>query len=217
MRYAPTIFPFNIKKIYANPPMRIRKLFKFENAHIVRNCSSDRCKYSIHGHSYQIELILEADRLDHGQMVYDFGLLKTSIKDIIDSFDHAICFWDKDDPDYIKACKQFSQRWISLPVSPSAEQFSRVCFFWANEILKQTQMQNGESDVRVYSVIAHETATGYAQCFLEDVENVQMGELKLTDFEFSEQVKSEWHDPTMYEKLIKGEKFINPEVFLQVK
>ncbi|HCN16273.1 MAG TPA: 6-carboxytetrahydropterin synthase QueD, partial [Moraxellaceae bacterium] len=34
--------------------MRIRKLFKFENAHIVRNCSSDRCKYSIHGHSYQI-------------------------------------------------------------------------------------------------------------------------------------------------------------------
>ncbi|MDN5891534.1 MAG: 6-carboxytetrahydropterin synthase QueD, partial [Psychrobacter sp.] len=27
--------------------MRIRKLFKFENAHIVRNCSSERCKHSI--------------------------------------------------------------------------------------------------------------------------------------------------------------------------
>ena len=83
--------------------MRIRKLFKFENAHIVRNCSSERCKHSIHGHSYQIELILEAKRLDHGQMVYDFGLLKSSIKDIIDSFDHAICFWNKDDPEYITA------------------------------------------------------------------------------------------------------------------
>ena len=103
--------------------MRIRKLFKFENAHIVRNCSSERCKHSIHGHSYQIELILEAKRLDHGQMVYDFGLLKSSIKDIIDSFDHAICFWNKDDPEYIAACKKFSARWISLPVSPSAEQF----------------------------------------------------------------------------------------------
>ena len=79
--------------------MCIRKLFKFENAHIVRNCSSERCKHSIHGHSYQIELILEAKRLDHGQMVYDFGLLKSSIKDIIDSFDHAICFWNKDDPE----------------------------------------------------------------------------------------------------------------------
>jgi 6-pyruvoyltetrahydropterin/6-carboxytetrahydropterin synthase len=196
--------------------MRIRKLFKFENAHVVRNCSSDRCKFSIHGHSYQIELILEAHRLDHGQMVYDFGLLKSSIKDIIDSFDHAICFWDKDDPDYIAMCKQFSARWISLPVSPSAEQFSRVVFFWAREILKQTQMQNGETDVSVYSVIAHETATGYAQCFAEDVDNVQMGELRLGDFDFSDQVKAEWTDPLMYDKLIKGETFMNPSVELQV-
>lgn len=196
--------------------MRIRKLFKFENAHVVRNCSSDRCKFSIHGHSYQIELILEAHRLDHGQMVYDFGLLKSSIKDIIDSFDHAICFWDKDDHEYIAMCKQFSARWISLPVSPSAEQFSRVVFFWAREILKQTQMQNGETDVSVYSVIAHETATGYAQCFVEDVDNVQMGELRLGGFDFSEQVKAEWTDPLMYDKLIKGETFMNPSVELQV-
>lgn len=196
--------------------MRIRKLFKFENAHIVRNCSSERCKHSIHGHSYQIELILEATRLDHGQMVYDFGLLKSSIKDIIDSFDHAICFWNKDDPEYIDACKKFSARWISLPVSPSAEQFSRVIFFWAHEILKQTQMQNGEADVKVYSVIAHETATGYAQCFYDDVINEQMGALQLADFDFSEQVCREWHDPQLYDKLIKGERFINPSVSMQV-
>ncbi|WP_434353769.1 6-carboxytetrahydropterin synthase [Psychrobacter sp. HD31] len=197
--------------------MRIRKLFKFENAHIVRNCSSDRCKRSIHGHSYQVELILEAHRLDHGQMVYDFGLLKSSIKDLIDSFDHAICFWDKDDPKYIKMCKEFSARWISLPVSPSAEQFSRIIFFWADAILKQTQMQNGEADVKVYSVIAHETATGYAQCFADDVTNEQMGKLALADFTFSEQIKIEWSDSAMYDKLIAGEAFINPEVALQVK
>lgn len=196
--------------------MRIRKLFKFENAHIVRNCSSDRCKHSIHGHSYQIELILQAQRLDYGQMVYDFGLLKSSIKDMIDSFDHAICFWNQDDPNYIQACKNFSARWISLPVSPSAEQFSRIIFFWAREILKQTHMQNGETDVSVYSVIVHETATGYAQCFAEDVDNLQMGILSLTDFDFSEAVKSEWHDPTMYDKLLTGESFYNPEVTLQI-
>ncbi len=197
--------------------MRIRKLFKFENAHIVRNCSSDRCRRSIHGHSYQVELILEAHRLDHGQMVYDFGLLKSSIKDLIDSFDHAICFWDKDDPEYIAMCKQFSARWISLPVSPSAEQFSRIVFYWAQEILKQTAMQNGEADVSVYSVIVHETATGYAQCFYEDVINQQMGQLQLEDFAFSEQVKAEWADANMYDKLIKGDKFINPKVTLQIK
>ncbi len=78
-------------------------------------------------------------------------------------------------------------------------------------------MQNGETDVKVYSVIAHETATGYAQCFEEDVLNVQMGELKLEDFAFSEQVKNEWSDPKMYDKLINGEKFVNPTVKLQVK
>lgn len=197
--------------------MRIRKLFKFENAHIVRNCSSDRCKRSIHGHSYQIELILQADRLDNGQMVYDFGLLKSSIKDIIDSFDHAICFWNKDDPEYIKMCKKFSARWISLPVSPSAEQFSRVIFFWAQSILDQTKMANGEAGVSVYSVIAHETATGYAQCFAEDVANEYMGVLTLEDFDFSEQVKQEWSDPQMYQKLLSGETFVNPEVTMQVK
>ncbi|MDO5651848.1 MAG: 6-carboxytetrahydropterin synthase [Moraxella sp.] len=197
--------------------MRIRKLFKFENAHIVRNCTSDRCSRSIHGHSYEVELILQADRLDNGQMVYDFGLLKSHIKDIIDSFDHAITFWNQDNEEYIKACKDFSARWVSLPVSPSAEQFSRVIFCWADAILKNTITQNGEQDVSVYSVIVHETATGYAQCFYEDVVNAQMGVLDLAAFEFSEQVKAEWTDSTMFDKLIAGEKFVNPMPQLQVE
>lgn len=197
--------------------MRIRKLFKFENAHIVRNCTSERCSRSIHGHSYQVELILEAHALDHGQMVYDFGLLKSQIKELIDSFDHAITFWHKDDPDYITACKTLSARWVGLPVSPSAEQFSRVIFYWADKVLKNTQTQNGEQGVTVYSVIVHETATGYAQCFGEDVDNAQMGVLDLADFEFSEQVRREWSDPHMFEKLQAGEPFINPQPQRQVE
>ncbi len=197
--------------------MLIRKLFKFENAHIVRNCTSDRCKRSIHGHSYKVELLLKASKLDHGQMVYDFGLLKGVIKDIFDSFDHAICFWQNDDPEYINACKTFSARWVSLPVSPSAEQFSRVFFYLAEQVLKSTITQNGEGDVEVYSVIVHETDTGYAQSFHEDIENVQMGKLSLKDIIFSEQIQSEWADHQMYDKLKQGIKFQNPEVTLQVE
>ena len=196
--------------------MLIRKLFKFENAHIVRNCTSDRCRRSIHGHSYQVELILSAHRLDHGQMIYDFGLLKSVIKDLIDSFDHAICFWDKDDAGYIEACKTYSARWISLPVSPSAEQFSRVFFFLVDQVMQQTTTQNGEGDVEVHSVIVHETATGYAQCFREDINNEQMGHLSLADIEFSEQVREEWADSSMYEQLKAGVKFHNPKVTQQV-
>ncbi|MGJ8757772.1 6-pyruvoyl trahydropterin synthase family protein [Acinetobacter sp. HC8-3S] len=196
--------------------MLIRKLFKFENAHIVRNCTSDRCKRSIHGHSYKVELLLKASKLDHGQMVYDFGLLKGVIKELFDSFDHAICFWQKDDAAYIDACKTFSARWISLPVSPSAEQFSRIFFFLAQQVLNSTSTQNGEGDVEVYSVIVHETDTGYAQSFQEDIDNQQMGLLNLEQIIFSEQVQSEWSDTQMYEKLKKGMKFQNPNVELQV-
>ena len=196
--------------------MLIRKLFGFENAHVVRNCTSDRCSRSIHGHSYKVEVILEAHALDHGQMVYDFGLMKGHIRTLIDSFDHAICFWDKDDAAYIEACKTFSARWIALPISPSAEQFSRLFFVLADAVLKQTDMRNGEADVTLQSIIVHETATGYAQCFREDVLNPRMGEIPLASIIFSDQVRNEWPDPELYERLKRGERFINPLAGQQV-
>lgn len=196
--------------------MLIRKLFGFENAHVVRNCTSDRCSRSIHGHSYKVEVILEAHALDHGQMVYDFGLMKGHIRTLIDSFDHAICFWDKDDAAYIEACTAFSARWIALPISPSAEQFSRLFFVLADAVLKQTDMRNGEADVTLQSIIVHETATGYAQCFREDVLNPRMGEIPLASIVFSDQVRNEWPDPELYERLKRGERFINPLAGQQV-
>ncbi len=191
--------------------MIIRKLFKFENAHIVRGCTSERCKYSIHGHSYKVEVLFESNYLDQGQMVYDFGLTKTTIKELIDSFDHATAFWDKDDAEYIAAIKKFSRRWISLTVSPSAQQFRRVIFFVIDTLLAQTKMQNGEKEVRVHSIIVHETDTGYAQGFREDAYSKVMGEIDLKKIVFSEQIKKEWSDSAMWDKLLKGEIFINPK------
>lgn len=196
--------------------MLIRKKFSFENAHIVRNCTSDRCRRSIHGHSYKVEILLEANALDHGQMVYDFGLMKGTIKDMVDSFDHAIAYWDKDDAGYIEACQRYSARWISLPVSPSAEQFSRLIFVLVDAILRNTVMNNNEPEVMLHSVIVHETDTGYAQAFRHDADNPRMGLIALESIEFSEQVCSEWNDPDMYRKLLAGERFVNPSVELQV-
>ena len=90
----------------------------------------------------------------------------------------------KDDSQYIDACQTFSARWISLPVSPSAEQFSRIFFYLAQQVLQSTVTQNGEGDVEVYSVIVHETDTGYAQSFIEDIQNEQMGILSLNGIVF---------------------------------
>ncbi len=191
--------------------MIIRKLFRFENAHIVRGCTSRRCSESIHGHSYVVELLFSSPHLDRGQMVYDFGLTKLTIKELIDSFDHAITLWSGDDPRYLEDMKRWSKRWVELPVSPSAEQYSRVIFLMVDLVLQNTIMVNYEKDVTIDSVIVHETATGYAKCSRDDAYNKEMGEIALDAIKFSEGVKEEWSDPDMWGKLLAGEKIVNPQ------
>ena len=191
--------------------MIIRKLFKFENAHIVRNCSTIRCSKNIHGHSYKVEVLLESNYLDSGQMVYDFGLTKLYIKEIIDGFDHAITLWSGDNKEYIEDMKKHSLRWIELPVSPSAEQFSRVIFLLVERVLECTVMVNGERDVKLHSIIVHETDTGYAQGFRDDAYSKLMGEIDLKDMTFSKDIQNEWSDKELWNKLLSGNKIVNPK------
>ncbi len=190
--------------------MVIRKLFKFENAHIVRKCTSRRCRESVHGHSYKAEILLQSNFLDNGHMVYDFGLMKRYIKDIVDSFDHSISIWRDDNPEYIENMQKFSERWILLPVSPSAEQLSRVLFVLIDRFLQLNQMVNGEKEVKLNSVIVHETDTGYAQAFREDAYNENMGKIAISDITFSDAIQSEWSDRELYTKLLKEIPFQNP-------
>ena len=191
--------------------MIIRKLFKFENAHVVRGCSSERCRASVHGHSYKIEVLFESDYLDHGQMVYDFGLMKQGMKALIDSFDHSIALWDGDDTQYLADMKRHSNRWVQLPVSPSAEQFSRVIFVMIDKLLGCTQSINGEREVKLHSIIVHETDTGYAQGFREDAYSQKMGLIELEKIIFSDGVREEWGDPQLWNKMLADEVFINPD------
>ncbi len=190
--------------------MIIRKLFKFENVHIVRGCSTLRCRSSLHGHSYKIELLFESNFLDNAQMVYDFGLMKQNMKAFIDCFDHAVTIWDQDKPEYIKDMKKYSARWIQLPVSPSAEQFSRVIYVMIDRVLKLTETVNGEREVKLNSIIVHETDTGYAQCFEADAYSEQMGKIDLDAIVFSQTIKEDWSDVELWEDIKKGKKFINP-------
>ncbi len=191
--------------------MIIRKLFKFENAHVVRGCSTQRCRASIHGHSYKVEVLFESQYLDHGQMVYDFGLMKQGMKELIDSFDHGVAIWDGDDQSYIEAMKAHSNRWVVLPVSPSCEQFSRVLFLMLDRLLSLTQTINGERGVKLNSIIVHETETGYAQAFEEDAYSELMGLIDLNTIHFSDEVREGWSDPRLWEKILLGESFINPK------
>lgn len=198
--------------------MIIRKLFKFEGAHIVRNCSSIRCKKSIHGHSYIVELFFKSKGFDNGMMVMDFGLMKGNIKDFIDGFDHAYSMWNKESDDFKSFMKINSDRWIEMPVSPSAEAYSLMFFKVVDAMVKATEFNNGEKDVELYSVRVHETTTGYAESFREDLEWCSF---ELNDIVISDGIKSEWKDYKMFEKLIESSKsntkcFINESVEQQV-
>jgi len=194
--------------------MIIRKLFKFENAHIVRGCSTVKCRSSIHGHSYKVELLFASNFLDKGQMVYDFGLMKQNMKDLVESFDHAIALWRDDDSAFVQDMKKHSARWVELPVSPSAEQFSRVIFVMIDKLLSLTSTCNGEKEVSLHSVIVHETDTGYAQCFKEDAYSQNMGEIKLEEIIFSQQVLNDFKDEALFEKMKNNTQFVNPQSVL---
>lgn len=150
--------------------MKIRKLFKFEAGHIVRNCSSTRCKFSQHGHSYKVEVFLSSDKLDNGQMVFDFGLLKPTVGKFLDQFDHSWHYWNKESPETIEFIHKFNHRWVELPFSPSAENYSIYFLKAITDILSKVKMENGEGAVKCIGVRVHETDTGYAESSIEDLE-----------------------------------------------
>ena len=79
------------------------------------------------------------------------------------------------------------------------------------QILELSVMNNGECEVKLHSVIVHETDTGYAQCFKEDSTNPQMGEIRLSDIKFSEAIIDEWEDKNLLEKMINKIKIENPK------
>lgn len=167
--------------------MLIRKLFKFEGAHIVRNCSSVRCRENIHGHSYIVEVFITSDKLDRGYMVMDFVLLD-KVKQMIDRFDHTYALWDQEEEELKQFVYRYNTRVAEIPVSPSAEGYALLFFVLIDDILSNTIFSNGEGHVSLRSVRVHETATGYAEAFREDL---QLVDFTLQDIRFSETILAE--------------------------
>lgn len=172
--------------------MVIRKEFRVESAHIVRNCTSERCSHSIHGHSAVIELFFESDQLDNAQMVMDFGLMKTSIKQFIDSMDHCYLLCDKDRPEFKEFITKECDRYIVMPFNPSAEMLSLYIFKNVSNILELTNLANGEQNVKLKAVRYHETVTGSAECNEDDLKNIWKPEYD--NVRYSEGVRRDWSD-----------------------
>ncbi len=192
--------------------MIIRKKYSVESAHIVRNCTSERCSHSIHGHSAVIEVFLESRSLDNAQMVYDFGLMKGTIKQFIDSMDHCYLLCDKDKPEFQQFIRENCDRYIVMPFNPSAEMLSVFIFKFVEDILKHTQTSNGESNIIVKAVRYHETTTGYAECDAEDAANLWKDDWGI---EFSKGVNKDWSDDL--ESIMVGNTVTNPVIPQQIE
>lgn len=143
--------------------MIIRKLFRFEASHIVRGCSTDRCKKNVHGHSFIVEVFLHSDTLDQAGMVLDFGLLKKEVRAFLDCFDHCHLLWRGETSELNDTIKSINERWIEFPFNPTSETLALYMHSVIDKILANKEFKNGEGNVRVKSVRLHETNTGYAE------------------------------------------------------
>lgn len=194
--------------------MIIRKEFKVESSHIVRNCTSHRCSHSVHGHSAVIEVLLEGRKLDNAGMLYDFGLMKGTVKQFIDSMDHCHLIWSKDNEEYKEFFKKTNDRWIELPFNPSAEQLSMFIHYYVQFILGHTKTTNGEDlALKVKGVIYHETTTGYAQCDETDV-FVWFKPEWFKEIKFSDGVIKDWGEDLI--TIMNDDVVENPKINLQV-
>jgi len=185
--------------------MIIRKMYKFEAAHIVRDCASKRCSKSIHGHSYLVEFLLQSKGLDNGGMVIDFGLLKANLGQFADSFDHALMVWDTDSI-ALEVARISSDRVVVSPYNMTAENMAKIFFMGAEGILHAANFHNGEQEIKVDSVIVHETATGYAQAFREDIS--EKDRLRMRELDFSPAIKDDWKDDHLGKYITHGKENI---------
>ena len=195
--------------------MLIRKEFRVESAHVVRNCTSHRCSHSIHGHSAVIEVFLKGLQLDNAGMLYDFGLMKGTVKEFIDSMDHCYLLCKYDKPEFIKFIQDNCDRWIMLPFNPSAEMLSMFVHRFVQKIFDYTHMTNGEGPIEVDGVSYHETTTGYAKSDNQDMRYLWK-EMWDIDICFSNGVIKDW-SKDLKSIIFENKPVFNPKVKQQIK
>lgn len=195
--------------------MIITKIFTGECSHEVPLAFSSHCALSNHGHSYKLEVRLQGYDLDNAGMLYDFGLMKLTIKDLVNSSDHCHLFWDKHNEEYKNFFKKYNDRWIETPFNTTAEQLSMFYFVFIQYILDHTIYSNGEGkDLKVHSVTYHETATGSATCDIEDIKRLWKPEW-FEQVKFSDGIIREWSDE-LKRIMLNGETIVNPKSSAEV-
>ncbi len=130
----------------------VSKTFTFEAAHRLYMNYNGKCTNN-HGHSWVVDIEIEAEMLDNKNMVIDFNELKRLKVWIDENLDHATILCEEDPmKEYII---KSGQRLFLLKENPTSEVLARIIFEKAQEIFS-------DSRVKVSSVTVHETCTSKA-------------------------------------------------------
>ena len=178
--------------------MIIRKKFRFEGAHIVRNCTSQRCRENIHGHSYEVEVFLKPDLSPDNITVIDTVLLN-NIKEFIHSFDHAFTLWNKESDEVRDGIYKINTRVAEIPVSPSAEGYALLFSFVIYQMISAAKLADEGGEVTLQAVGVHETKSGYAESSIEDLNLVRFA---IEDVKFNEGIMREWKDKEWWTRML---------------
>ena len=145
----------------------IRKQFKFEMAHQLKDSYSAACHENLHGHSYVLEVYLSSQNVNMNGMVVDFGEVKDVIGDYVNSWDHSLTmpvFFDKE---YLDMLGRYTKKMRITSYNPTAENMAKAMF---NEITKMVneyqQKTYGKIDWTLSKVRLHETTTGWAEYYI---------------------------------------------------
>ncbi len=147
-------------------PYRICRVFDVESGHQISK-HPEKCRFP-HGHSRRIEVVLEADQLDGGDMVCDFSVVKEAARQIVESLDHALCVNTRD-PMFATLKKAYGDSVIGFKnQDPTTEVVARALFESIRASLKaQAKTRNARyplrRGVRLVRVRVWETARGWAE------------------------------------------------------
>lgn len=142
----------------------IRKQFKFEMAHQLKDSYSAACHENLHGHSYILELYFKSGVVDKNGMVVDFGEVKDVIGDYVNSWDHSLTMPKFFDDEYLNMLKKYTKKMRITDYNPTAENMAKEMFDEINKMVVDYQVKKyGKIDWNLSKVRLHETTTGWAE------------------------------------------------------
>ncbi len=146
----------------------ICKSIEIENGHMLAK-HPDKCRFP-HGHTRKVEFVLEADDLDDREMVCDFKIIKETIGQKLDAFDHALCM-NTADPMFPKLKEAYGDRVIGFEKQdPTTEILARHFYQLLDQELAAYAQSPADSkryplrpSVRIHRVRVWETSSSWAE------------------------------------------------------